>query len=148
MLVDCVLVLRFIDGKNWDTLILKELFFLKCLENSLGFNNCSVKVKVLVSHVWLFEIPWSVAHQLPLSTEFSRQEYWSGLPFPSPVHACMHAKLLQSCPTLCNPMDSCPPGSSIHRILQARVLEWTAIIFSVYFHVEYHNLLLKKILYC
>ena len=51
MLVDCVLVLRFIDGKNWDTLILKELFFLKCLENSLGFNNCSVKVKVLVSHV-------------------------------------------------------------------------------------------------
>ena len=59
MLVDCVLVLRFIDGKNWDTWKLKELFFLKCLENSLGFNNCSVKVKVLVSHIWLFEIPWT-----------------------------------------------------------------------------------------
>ena len=32
----------------------------------------------------LFEIPWTIAHQAPLSMEFSRQEYWSGLPFPSP----------------------------------------------------------------
>ena len=34
--------------------------------------------------VRLFAIPWTVAHQTPLSIEFSRQEYWSGLPFPSP----------------------------------------------------------------
>ena len=40
------------------------------------------------------------------------------------------AKSLQSCPTLCNPMDSSPPGSSVHGILQARVLEWVAISFS------------------
>ena len=32
----------------------------------------------------LFVIPWTVAHQAPLSMEFSMQEYWSGLPFPSP----------------------------------------------------------------
>ena len=51
ILVDCVLVLRFIGEKNCDTLILKELFFLKCLANGLGFNNCYVKVKVSVSHV-------------------------------------------------------------------------------------------------
>ena len=38
------------------------------------------------------------------------------------MHACMHAKSLQSCPTLCDPMDSSPPGSSVHRILQARIL--------------------------
>ena len=31
-----------------------------------------------------FVIPWTVAHQVPLSMEFSRQEYWNGLPFPSP----------------------------------------------------------------
>ena len=37
-----------------------------------------------LSHVQLFATPWSVAHQAPLSVEFSRQEYWSGLPFPSP----------------------------------------------------------------
>ena len=39
------------------------------------------------------------------------------------------AKLLQSCPTLCD-IDSSPPGSPIHGILQARVLEWGAIAFS------------------
>ena len=40
------------------------------------------------------------------------------------------AKSLQSCPTLCDPMDSSPQGSSVHRILQARILEWVAISFS------------------
>ena len=38
----------------------------------------------LFSHVWLFVTPWTVARQSPLSMEFSRQEYWSELPFPSP----------------------------------------------------------------
>ena len=37
-----------------------------------------------VSHVLLFGTSWTVAHQTPLSKEFPRQEYWSGLPFPSP----------------------------------------------------------------
>ena len=36
----------------------------------------------------------------------------------------------QSCPTLCDPMDCSPPGSSIHGIFQARILEWVAILFS------------------
>ena len=40
------------------------------------------------------------------------------------------AKSLQSCPTLCNPIDSSPPGSSVPGILQARTLEWVAISFS------------------
>ena len=93
--------------------------------------------------------------------EFSRQEYWSGLPFTSPgdlpdprikprspalqagVTSEAHskdthilipaaaAKLLQSCPTLCNPIDgSSPPGSPVPGILQARTLEWIAISFS------------------
>ena len=39
-------------------------------------------------------------------------------------------KLLQSCLTLCDPMDCSPPGSSVHGILQARILEWFAISFS------------------
>ena len=38
----------------------------------------------LLMHVWLFAIPWTIAHQAPLSVEFSRQEYWGGLPFPFP----------------------------------------------------------------
>ena len=44
-----------------------------------------VKVKVkLLSRVQLFATPWTVAYQASLSIEFSSQEYWSGLPFPSP----------------------------------------------------------------
>ena len=42
------------------------------------------------------------------------------------VCVCVCAKLLQSCLTLCNPVDCSPPGSSIHGILQARILEWIA----------------------
>ena len=42
-------------------------------------------------------------------------------------HPYMSAKLLQSCPILDNPMDCSPPGSSIHDILQARILEWGAM---------------------
>ena len=45
-----------------------------------------------------------------------------------PDHAA--AKLLQSCPTLCDPIDGSPPGSPIPGILQARTLEWVAIAFS------------------
>ena len=44
----------------------------------------------------------------------------------------MHAKLLQSCLTLCNPMDCSLPGSSAHGTFQARVLEWVTIAFSGY----------------
>ena len=71
------------------------------------------------------------AHQAPLFLGFSRQEQWSGLPLPSP---CMKMKseceLAQFCPTLRDPMDRSLPGSSIHGIFQARVLEWGAIAFS------------------
>ena len=42
----------------------------------------------------------------------------------------LSAKLFQSCPTLCDPIDGNPPGSPIPRILQARTLEWVAISFS------------------
>ena len=49
----------------------------------------------------------------------------------SPCHlAAAVAKSLQLCPTLCDPIDGSPPGSSIPGILQARTLEWVAISFS------------------
>ena len=53
---------------------------------AISFSNArksKVKVKPL-SHVQLFETPWTEAYQAPLSTGFSRQEYWSGVPLPSP----------------------------------------------------------------
>ena len=44
------------------------------------------------------------------------------------VCACVRAKSLQLCPTLCNPMDCSPPGASVHGILQARALEWVTML--------------------
>ena len=89
--------------------------------------------------------PWTIACQVTLSMGFSRVEYWSGLTFPSPGNlpnagikpgspalqkSSAAAKLLQSCPTLCDPIDGSPRGSPIPGILQARTLEWVAISFS------------------
>ena len=111
-----------------------------------------VKVKSL-SRVWLYVTPWAIVCQAPPSKGFCRQEYWSGLLFPSPGSSsprewsqvpCMPAhsvlceppgKLLkvlvaQSCLALCDPVDCSSPGSSVHGILQERILEWVAIPFS------------------
>ena len=86
-----------------------------------------VKVKSL-SHVWLFETPRTAAYQAPPSMGFSKQKYWSGVPFPSPM---CESEVAQLCPTLGDPMGCSPPGSSVYGILQARVLEWVAISFSL-----------------
>ena len=48
-----------------------------------------VKVKLL-SRVWLFATPWTAAYQAPQSMGFSRQEYWSGLPLPSPIYQILN----------------------------------------------------------
>ena len=50
----------------------------------------------LLSHVQLFETPWTVAHQAPLLMGFSRQEYWSGLSFPSPELSLAYLKDVQN----------------------------------------------------
>ena len=109
----------------------------------------------VLSHVWLFVTPWTVACQAPLSLEFSRQEYFSGLPLPPPgdlsdpvikpmssVSPALQVDsspaepsgkphiITQSCLTLCDPMDCSPPGSYVPGILQARILEWVDIPFS------------------
>ena len=60
------------------------------------------------------------------------------LAFLLPIHihaAATAAKSLQSCPTLFDPIDGSPPGSSVPGIFQARVLEWVAIAFSMYIFV-------------
>ena len=83
------------------------------------------------SRVRLCATPETTAHQAPLSLGFSRQEHWSGLPFPSPMHEVKsEGEVAQSCPTLRDPMNCSLPGSSVHGIFQARVLEWGAITFS------------------
>ena len=141
------------------------LYYVKWLF-SCTFMSKSVSLReggFMFSRVWLFATRWTVARQAPLSMEFCRQEYWSGLPFPTPgdiptqglnphlwclLHwqagsspACQctlcirealaaAAKSLQSCLTLCDPIDRSPPGSPVPGIPQARTLEWVAISFS------------------
>ena len=101
------------------------------------------------SRVQLLVTLWTVVHQAPLSMEFSRQEYWSGLPCPPPGdlpcpgiepgsvmppasaggflttsttwEAHVSHSVLSTC---CDPMDYTLPGSSIHGILQTRILKW------------------------
>ena len=46
------------------------------------------------------------------------------------MYVCVYMLVSQLCPTLCDPMDSSPPGSSVHRASQVRILEWVAISFS------------------
>ena len=63
---------------------------------AISFSNASkwkVKVKSL-SHVWLFTTPWTAAYQAPPPMGFSRQEYWSGVPLPSPMGWASDAQIL------------------------------------------------------
>ena len=96
----------------------------------------SCAISVLLSHfsrVRLCVTLQTAAHQAAPSLGFSRQEHWSGLRF---LLQCMKVKseseVAQSCLTLSDPMDCSPPGTSIHVIFQARVLEWGSIALSVH----------------
>ena len=59
-----------------------------------------------------------------------RLNFYIFLELASNHFVCMHAKSLQLWPTLCNPIDCSLPGTSVHGILQARILEWVAMLFS------------------
>ena len=72
--------------------------------------------QLLLSHfsrVWLGATPQTTAHQVPLSPGFSRQEYWRGLPFPSPVHES--EKWKWSCSVVSDPQW--PHGPQLSRLL-------------------------------
>ena len=101
---------------------------------SIFFKSISYLLLLLLSrfsHVRLCATPYLAAQQAPPPLGFSRQEYWSGLPFPSSMHESEKWKWSRSVvSTLSDPMDCSLPGSAIHDIFQARVLEWGAIAFS------------------
>ena len=79
---------------------------------------------------------------IPVSCTVSQTSFHSSSGTLS-IRSAAAAKSLQSCPTLCDPMDCRHPGSSIHGIFQARVLKWVAIAFSYNCIVKHQfNLLL------
>jgi len=77
---------------------------------------------------------WNPSWFCPLALPMSPPITDSISQFPSkaalPECVCVCAKSLQSCPTLCDTMDCSPPGSSVHGILQARIVEWVAMLSS------------------
>ena len=79
----------------------------------------------MFSHAQLFPTPWTVARQAPLFMGFPRQEYWSGLPFPSPImeYSVQFSSVAQSYPTLCDSMNHSTPGLPVHH----QLLEFTSI---------------------
>ena len=98
---------------------------------AISFSNAwkwKVKVKLL-SCDWLLATPWAAVHQAPPSMGFSRQEYWSGMPLPSPKTRFIFFSHLVVSDSL-RPVDCSPPSFSVHGILQARILERVAISFS------------------
>ena len=74
-------------------------------------------------HPWSTKIPQDLVQWSPMC-----QNYWSQCAYSLLCkRECVCAQLLQSCPTLCDPMEHSLPGSSVHGLLQARTLEWVAM---------------------
>ena len=99
---------------------------------AISFSNpwkWKVKVKSL-SRAWLLVTPWTAAHQAPPSVGVSRQEYWSGLPLPSPklmlqrfIESISSVQFSCSVLSVCDPMDCSPPGLPVNH----QFLEFTQI---------------------
>ena len=96
------------------------------------YKHIYIYVACILSHVQLFATPWTVAHQVPLSMGFPRQEYWSGLPFPIPGDL---------------PEAGIEPTSPAPPALAGRVFTtsatWEAPIY-VYAHTHTHTLLQQE----
>ena len=99
-------------------------FFMKWPSNQNAIRVLLLLLLSRFSRVQLCATTETAAHQAPLSLGFSRQGYWSALPFPSPMHES-ESEVAQLCLTLSDPMDCSPPGSSIHGMCQASVLEFS-----------------------
>ena len=127
-----------------------------CLINKYSLTVCGHAQPL--SCVWLFATLWTVLHQAPLSMGFSRQNTWNELPFTPPgdlpdprielltpaiaggpyrwatwkpsLRVCCCCWVASVVSTLCDPIDSSPPGFPVPGILQARTLGWVAISFS------------------
>jgi len=81
-------------------------------------------------HGTFYRIDCTLGHKSNLS-KFNKIEIISSIfSNHNTAAAAAAAKSLQSCPTLCDPIDGSPPGSPVPGILQARILEWVAISFS------------------
>ena len=91
-----------------------------CVIHTDALKECTILLLVLLlshfSRVRLCVTPQTAAHQAPPSLGFSKQEHWSGLPFPYPMHES-ESEVAQSCLTLSDPMDCSAPDLPVHHQL-------------------------------
>ena len=78
-----------------------------------------------VLHIYIYVVQW--VENLPAKQEAQADMDLIYTCSSVDGHVCVCAQSLQSCLTLCDPVDCSPPGSSVHGILQARILEWGAM---------------------
>ena len=111
---------------------------LSCMQTAYvrgGPCKCDQREKIIpVWKILSFKICWKFFHKnVTFLLIFLSLSYWLLISscHPTPLIGCLVA---QSCLTPCDPMDCSPPGSSVHGIFQARILEWAAVsFFRVYF---------------
>ena len=105
------------EYKLIEPLWITEWRYLEKLKIELPYDP-EISLLLLLCHVSCIRLcvtPKMAAHQASPSLGFSRQEHWSGLPFPTPTHGS-ESEVAQSCLTLRDHMDCSLPGSSIHGI--------------------------------
>ena len=112
--------------------------YLENLPVALFLPKVTVKVVVTISCVRFFVTPWTVARQVPLSMEFSRQEYWSGLAFPSQGDLPHPGIELRSSAFQADSLPSEPPGKPFPT--QKLSLFWGLgyISFNIWCHCSTH----------
>ena len=135
-------IYKVLKGRGGNSLVLssgKQSILLvgrfDCLKSSSPRNLKSVLSETFTAWTWfcLWKSPKWASSARSAGMCMSRVSVCTCFIYPSYMYflcACMHAKLLQSCLTLCNFMDCSPPDSSVHGILQPRILEGVAILFS------------------
>ena len=112
-----------IQGSQWCLRV--ESWHDRVVTHQLFHSGTSKKKKQFGGRLWVIWTKSHLSEDAHLTISLGTQHH-----FGACVCVCVHAKSLQSCLTLCNPMDCSPPGSSVHGILQSRVLEWVAMPFS------------------
>ena len=125
----------------------------KCCERETPGRDLCVLCVQSLSHGQLFVTPWNVAHQNPLSMKFSGQEYWSGLPFPSPgdlpdlrIEPVSPALQADSLPS--EPLHSIPPFLVTYILLinQQAAINSTFLIFFWISKITGKGYLIRKLL--
>ena len=94
-------------------------------QSSVVKNTTNSTVSNLFLNYWSFSCTAGITYYL-ITFQTSRTKVWPLFSFCF-CNLCLCAKLLQLCPTLCDPVNCSLPGSSVHGILQARILEWLAM---------------------